>query len=171
MTRNHESQPYALAHVAKAHGAVARQGPTEWARSLHARWTAGEMGPKNAPGDAEKTTAKVRQTMKPELVATALRTIVRGENELRLRAVIRATRLLDASKDPKDKAMSAAMAKALELAWGIKRAYETVSEGDAELYDQLRDQWGEVQLPPAGATVNLYAADELLIAAAVRRLG
>jgi hypothetical protein len=32
-------------------------------------------------------------------------------------------------------------------------------------------KWGEVQLPPAGATVNLCPADELLIAAAVRRLG
>jgi hypothetical protein len=170
MTRNHEKQPYALAGLASVHRAAMRQTPLDWARSIHSQWKSGEMRPRKEVADAEKIMPKLRSSMKPALFETALKTIAREENELRLRALIRAIRLLGASKDARDHKLSAEILKGLELGWGIKRAYEIVSEGESELYDQLREQWGEVQLPPAGATVALYDADVLLVRAAVRGL-
>lgn len=182
MTRNHDTtsqirdaigpparadEAYQLAAWAKRYAAIMRGTPLDWARSVHTMWSAGQMAPRKAPCDGAAIGKFVEDRLRPQAQAI----VNRGENELRLRSMMKAIRMLAASKDPKDNALASAMAKALELAWGIKRAYETVSEGDAELFDQLRDQWGEVQLPPPGATVNLYAADELFIQAAVRRLG
>lgn len=162
-----QTEAYQLAAWAQRYRAVKDGGPLAWARSIHTMHTAGEMRPRKEPCDA----AKIGKGLPPHLQAAAHATVARGENELRLRSMIRASRMLSASADPKDSKMASELGKFLELSWGLKRAYETISEGDADLYDQLRDAWGEVQLPPPDATVNLYAADELLIAAAVRRLG
>lgn len=170
MTRNHTKEPYALAGLARVHGSVARQKPIDWARSVHNLWKHGEYAPKKTPDDAEKTIAKVRASTRPDLVDTAIKTIVRGENELRLRALIRAHRLLAESTDAKDKKMAAEISGGLASGWGITRANEAVAEGEADLSDELLDDWGKVQLPPSGAMVNGWVADELLIAATVRRL-
>lgn len=182
MTRNHDrtsqvrdaigppprtDEPYQLAAWAKRYAAIMRGTPLDWARSVHTMWSAGQLAPRKVPCDG----AAIGKFVEDKLRPAAQRVVCRGENELRLRTVVKALRMLAASADAKDHKMSGDLARFLELAWGIKRAYETVSEGDAELYDQLRDEWGEVQLPPPDATVNRYSADELFIQAAVRRLG
>lgn len=170
MTRNHKQEPYALAGLARAHASAMRQKPIDWARSIHNLWAHGEYAPKKTPGDAEKTIAKVRSTTRADLVDTAIKAIVRGENELRLRALIRAHRLLAESKDPKDQKLARELSGGLASGWGITRANEAVAEGEAELSDKLLAEWGKTQLPPVDATVNGWVADELLIAAAVRRI-
>lgn len=159
-------EPYQLASWAKRYAAVMKGQPIEWARSIHTMWSAGEMRPRNEPAGA----ANIGTSMRPDMRLKALASVARGENELRLRSMIRAIRMLSASKDAADIKMAGDLSKFLDFAWGIKRAYETVSEGDAELYDSLKQQWGEVQIPPAGAMVANTLADELLIAVAVRRL-
>ncbi|HXK16634.1 MAG TPA: hypothetical protein VNG33_02425, partial [Polyangiaceae bacterium] len=137
---------------------------------IHTLKTGGEFRPRKEPGDADKVVPKIRATVKPELVPEAIRAIVRGENELRLRALIRATRVLAESKDPKDKKQGTDLSNFLSSVWGVSKAYEAVAEGEAELHDKLKAEWGDVQLPPPDATVNSWVADELLIKAAVRRL-
>jgi hypothetical protein len=171
MTSNHEREPYKLSGLARVHGAVARQTPLDWARSVHTFWRGGEYRPRKEPGDADKVIPKIRATVKLELVPEALKAIVRGENELRLRGLIRATRMLTENKDAKDKKHGAELSSFLRSAWGVNKAHEAVAEGEAELHDKLKKDWGDAQLPPIGATVNQWAADELLIQAAVRRLG
>lgn len=180
MTRNHErssqirdaigpppkAEGYQLAAHAKRYAAIMAGGPLAWARSVHTMHSAGQLAPRQAPCDGD-----VGKFVEDKLRPQAQATIRRGENELRLRAMIKALRMLSASNDPKDRKNAKDLSSFLESVWGVRRAYEAVSEGDAELYDQLRDAWGEVQLPPPDATVNRYSADELLIQAAVRRLG
>jgi len=159
-------EPYQLASWAKRYAEVMRGSPLDWARSIHAMWKASKMRPSLTPADADK----IGTTLRPDLRVQALAAVARGENELRLRSLIRAHRMLAASREEADVKMAGDIATFLSFAWGIRTAYETISEGDAEAYDKLKAEWGEVQLPPAGATVDLYVADELLIAAAVRRL-
>lgn len=160
-------EAYQLAAHAKRYAAIMDGGPMAWARSVHTMHTAGQMAPRKEPSDGAAVGKHVEDKLRPQAQAT----IRRGENELRMRTLVKAIRMLSASADPKDNKMAADLAKFLEYAWGVRRAYEAVSEGDAELYDQLRDAWGEVQLPPPDSTVNKYSADELFIQAAVRRLG
>lgn len=170
MTRNHQ-EPYQIAGLASVHGGIARQKkPLDWARSVHTLWTKGDYRPRKDPGDADKVIPKIRATVKPELIGEAIATIVRGENELRLRALIRAQRLLAASADKKDQKYAAELSSCIAGVWGITRAHEQAAEGEVELSDRLREEWGNAQLPPADATVNQWSADEILIVAAVRRL-
>lgn len=173
MTRNHEKiEPYRLAGIAMAQaGIVRQQSPLAWARSIHTQWKAGEMKPGTQPGDPEKTIAKIRQTMKEALVPVAIKAVVRAENELRLRALMRALRALDTSDDAKDKKAARDLSMHLGNVWGVRVAAEVVAEGEVEALEKLTEDWGKGQLPPAGAAVNQWVADELLISAAVRRLG
>jgi len=158
--------PYQLAAWAKRYAAIMKGPPLLWAQSIHTMWKSGVMAPSKAPCDADK----IGTSLRPDHRELALRAVARGENELRLRSMIKAIRMLAASSDHDDNKKAADILKGLELGWGIRRAYETVSEGDADLYDALKEQWGEVQLPPLGATVNQWAADEILIQATVRRV-
>lgn len=171
MTRNHEREPYKLAPLAQVHSSIAKQPLIEWARSIHNLWSGGEYRPRKDIGDAEKVLPKLRAEVKPELLGEAIKTVLRGENELRLRALIRAARVLNASKDPKDRKLGAALANCIGSVWGVTKAHEAVAEGETKLSDDLKEKWGNVQLPPPEAMVNGWAADELLIQAAVRRLG
>jgi hypothetical protein len=169
MTRNHE--PYRLAALGKAHGSVVQQqSPLAWARSIHTQWQSGIMRPHKEPGDPEKTIATIRRTTKAELVPVAIAAVVRGENELRLRALFRAARLLAASRDAADEKPARELSMFLRSAWGVTDAAEAVAEGETSMLDDLREKWGKVQLPPSDATVNQWSADELLIAAVMRRL-
>jgi hypothetical protein len=173
MTRNHEKlEPYRLAGLAQAQaGVVRQQSPLAWARSIHTQLDSGDLRPRTEPGDKAKTIATIQRTTKAELVPVAIKTLVRGENELRLRAIIRAVRALSASGEAKDQKHGRELASFLGNVWGVRIAAEVVSEGEVEAFDKLTEEWGKAQLPPAGATVNQWVADELLISAAVRRLG
>lgn len=159
-------EPYQLAAHAKRYAAIMDGGPLAWARSVHTMVRCGEMRPRKEPCDA----AKIGTTLRPDLRAKAQAIVCRSENEHRLRSMIRAIRMLQASQDAADSKMAADIGKFLELTWGVRRAYESVSEGEVKVLDQLRDAWGEAQLPPADSTVNDWAADEMLIEAAVRGL-
>lgn len=174
MTRTHtrELEPYRLAGLAQVQaGVVRQQSPLQWARLVHAQLKAGQLKPGKQPGDPEKTIATIRRTTKAELVPVAIATVVRGENELRLRSMIRAIRALDQSADAKDKKMAGDLSAFLGNVWGIRIAAEVVAEGEVEALEKLTEEWGKTQLPPPGATVNQWVADELLISAAVRGLG
>lgn len=171
MTRNHEREPYKLAPLAQVHGSIAKQTPLGWADSIHNLLQSGAWSPKKEPGDAEKVIPRIKREVKPELQVEAIKAIVRGENELRLRTLIRASRLLSSSKDPKDRKHGAELASFMQSVWGVTKAHEAVAEGEVKLSDDLREKWGNVQLPPPDAMVNGWSADELLIQAAVRRLG
>lgn len=124
-------------------GAVMRQqSPLSWAHTFHAQWSAGQQKPMN----------------KRDSLQT-------------LRATIRAVRLLEASADAGDKKKARELAVFLRNVWGIKTAAEVVAEGECDVLDELKAKWGDAQLPPVDATVHETSADELLIEAAVRRLG
>jgi hypothetical protein len=159
-------EQYQLAAWAKRYAAIMAGPPLLWAQSVHTMMTSGQMRPRNEPCDAEK----IGSGLDPARRAQAQRAVCRGENELRLRTMIRAIRMLSASKDASDNKQARALEQFLESVWGIRRAYEVLSEGDAEVYDRLREEWGEVPLPPAGATVGTWSADEALIRVTVRRV-
>jgi len=171
MTRNHEREPYKLAPLAQVHGSIAKQTPLGWADSVHNLLQTGAWTPSKQPGDADKVIPRIKREVKPELQDAAIKAIVRGENELRLRALIRATRTLSASKNAKDRKHGAELATFIASVWGVTKAYEAVAEGEVKLSDELKEQWGDAQLPPPDAFANGIAADEALIQAAVRRLG
>lgn len=135
-------EPYALGAHAKRYAAIMKGTPLDWARSIHTQWSSGELAP---------TTKQA--------------------NGLKLRAMLKAIRLLEQSADAGDAKKVQALRQFLALTWGIKTAAEAVAEGEVEAFDALREAWGDAQLPPVDATVNDYCADYLLIDAAVRRLG
>lgn len=177
MTRNHDRPPlqddrYAHATTAKRLASVisrAKQQPLIWAQEIHRMQSVGDMRPRKEVADA-KDAAKIRASVKPALIPIALATVVRGENEQRVRSLIRAVRLLEASADAKDKHAAKVLRAFLANVWGISKACEIVAEGDTDDIRELREQWGDVQLPPADAKMGSWVADELLIVAAVRRL-
>ncbi len=177
MTRNHETQPIeneryvhaaTAARLAKVM-AQAKQSPIVWAQEICRLQSVGEMRPRKEMAD-KKDEAKLRASTKPDLIGAAMKAIIRGENEQRVRSMIRAIRMLNGSKEAADHKLSATLSTFLRQVWGIERAYETVAEGEVDDMKQLREEWGDVQLPPADAKVGSWVADELLIAAAVRRL-
>lgn len=103
--------------------------------------------------------------------------IAKGDRELWLRSLFRAIRILQAG-DAKQQKQARDLSRHLENAWGIKQACVAIGGNDLEAVRRLREAWGDAQLPPvdamvAGSTPNEdgWAADELLIQAAVRRLG
>lgn len=159
-------EQYQLAAWAKRYAAIMDGPPLLWAQSVHTMKTSGEMRPRKEPCEPEK----IGKGLDPVRRASAQRAVCRGENELRLRTMLRAIRMLSASSDAGDNKKARDLEEFLANVWGIRRAYEAVSEGDAEAYDKLRDAWGEVQLPPAGATVGTWSAEEILIQATVRRV-
>ena len=172
----HEHRPpdetYAHAATAARLGklmARVKQSPLPWAQEMHRQWQQGLLAPKKTTDP--KTEAKIRSSMQTVLQARALNTVVRGENEQRLRSLIRAVRLLAASKDKADRNAATQMGTFLGEVWGVTCAADVIAEGDIDDQNTLRSQWGHAQLPPTGATVNQWVADELLISAAVRRLG
>lgn len=173
MTRNNEQiEPYRLAGLAQVQaGVVRQQSPLQWARAIHGQYSVGQLKPGKEPGDAAKTIATIQRTTKAALVPVAIKIVVRGENEQRLRSMIRAIRVLGQSTDAKDRKKAADLSDFLASVWGVRNAAEAIAEGEVETLEQLTQEWGKAQLPPAGATVNQWVADELLIAAAVRRLG
>jgi hypothetical protein len=105
----------------------------------------------------------------------------KGNRELKLRAMFRAIRMLDQGDD-KQKRKGRELSRFLELTWGLQKAWVAAAEGDIDLGRELREHWGDAQLPPAyGATVartgpmpgefvHGIAADEAIIDALVRRL-
>jgi hypothetical protein len=89
----------------------------------------------------------------------------------KLRAMFKAIRTLEVGDD-RQKKKARELARFLELTWGLQKAYVTVAEGDIDAMRELRERWGDVQLPPVdGGFVNGVAADEAIIDAIVRRLG
>lgn len=176
MTRNHETPPlrddrYAHAATAVRLGKVmslAKTRPLMWAQEIHRLWSVGSMRPRKDTD--QKNESKLRGSVAPEMIQQALKSTVRGENELRLRSLIRATRLLSGSASPSDQKMGADLSIFMADVWGIQHAADVVAEGDTDDARELREQWGASQLPPAGSTVHSWVADELLISAVVRRL-
>ena len=147
----------------------AAKEPLIWAREIQRQQQVGQMRPHKEMAD-KKDEAKVRGSMKPELISVAIKTIVRGENETRVRALIRAQRLLANSADAEDKRLARTLSLFLANEWGIRKAYEVVAQGDVDDMKELREKWGDVQLPPPDALCGTWVADELLIAATVRRI-
>jgi hypothetical protein len=176
MTRNHETPPlqddrYAHAATAKRLGTImshAKTRPLIWAQEIHNQWSVGSMRPRKDT-DAKNET-KLRGSVSPEMIQQALRSTVRGENELRLRSLMRATRLLSGSASASDQKMGKDLSTFLADVWGIQHAADVVAEGDTDDVRELREKWGTAQLPPAGELTNSWVADELLISAVVRRL-
>lgn len=113
----------------------------------------------------------------PELWADQIHTDMRaghhspqGSNrELSLRALFRAIRILEAGNVGQKK-KAADIARFLENAWGLKQACVAIGGKELDVVRELREQWGDAQLPPVDALVADASADELLIAAAVRRI-
>lgn len=94
----------------------------------------------------------------------------KGNRELLLRALFRAVRILDRG-DAKQKKQAGDLSRFLANVWGLQKAYVTAGEGDIDATRELRERWGDVQLPPVdGGFVNGIAADEAVIDAIVRRL-
>lgn len=138
---------YALQPVASAQRTVVLSGGPLWADQIHTHQREGRYSPHT------------------------------GDRELKLRALFRAIRILEAG-DAKQKKQAGDLSRFLENAWGLKQACVAVGGKDLDAVRQLREAWGDAQLPPvdamvAGSTPNAdgWSADELLIQAAVRRLG
>jgi hypothetical protein len=143
MTRNQSNrdEPYGLQPVANVAFKVAQAGGETWAESMHNAWRAGFF----APG-------------KPH------------DHELKLRAMFRAIRMLEVG-DAKQQGKAREMSRFLELTWGLSKAYVTAGEGDIDATRELRERWGDAQLPPKdGGFVDGIAADEALIRSIIRRL-
>jgi hypothetical protein len=133
--------PKHSAAVGRAQGAVVQAGGDTWAESMHNAWQSGFFS---------------RQS--------------RADTGLKLRALFKAIRMLQVG-DEKQQKKAAQMSRFLETEWGIRQACVSIGGSDLDAVRALREEWGDVQLPPVNAFVNSTAADEVLIAAAVRRLG
>jgi hypothetical protein len=140
--------PKHSAAMGRAQGAVVQAGGDTWAESMHNAWQAGFFS---------------RQSS--------------ADTGLKLRALFKAIRMLQAG-DEKQQKKAAQMSRFLETEWGIRQACVTIGGGDLDAVRSLRAWWGDAQLPPVHALVagsqahpDGTSADELLIAAAVRRLG
>lgn len=104
----------------------------------------------------------------------------KGDADFLLRTLFRATRILERG-DARQQKQAGDLKRALENVWGLGKAYVVAGEGDIDLTRELREAWGDSQLPPpyasisrgeplAGEFVNGIAADEAVIDAIVRRL-
>jgi len=104
----------------------------------------------------------------------------KGNHALLLRSLFRAIRILETGTD-RQKKQAGDLSRFLASVWGLQKAYATAAEGDVDVARELRDAWGDAQLPPtvwvtadrqpiAGEFVNGIAADEAVIDAIVRRL-
>jgi hypothetical protein len=94
----------------------------------------------------------------------------KGNHALLLRAMFRAIRLLERGTD-RQKKQAGDLSRFLANVWGLQKAYVTAGEGDIDATRELRERWGDVQLPPIdGGFVGGIAADEAVIDAIVRRL-
>lgn len=149
MARNesHRDEKYGLQGLAQAQRTVVQQGPELWADQIHTDTRGGHHGPQGS------------------------------NRELSLRVLFRAIRILQAG-DAKQKKQAGDLSRFLENAWGLKQACVAIGGNDLEAVRRLREAWGDAQLPPVGAmvagstpTADGWSADELLIQAAVRRLG
>lgn len=143
MTRNqpNRDEPYRLQSLGQAQTAVMKAGGMTWAESMHTHWQAGFFVPKD-----------------------------KADNPLKLRSLFKAIRVLERGTD-KQKKLALDLSKQLESVWGLQKAYVTASEGDIDAMRELRERWGDVQLPPVdGGFVNGIAADESLIDSIVRGL-
>jgi len=154
MTRNQSNrdEPYALQPMATAMRTVVAKGDDAlWADTVHAHFKGGYYAPTN-----------------------------KGDRPLLLRALFRAIRILETGTD-RQKKQAGDLSRFLANVWGLQKAYATAAEGDVDVARELRDAWGDAQLPPtvwvtadrqpiAGEFVNGIAADEAVIDAIVRRL-
>jgi hypothetical protein len=94
----------------------------------------------------------------------------KGNHPLLLHSLFRAIRILERGTD-RQKKQAGDLSRFLANVWGLQKAYVTAGEGDIDATRELRERWGEVQLPPIdGGFVNGIAADEAVIDAIVRRL-
>lgn len=135
--------------MGRAQGAVVKAGGETWAESMHNAWSAGFFS---------------RQSS--------------ADTGLKLRSLFKAIRMLERG-DEKQRKKAAQMSRFLESEWGLKQACVAIGGSDLEVVRALREVWGDVQLPPVDAMVagskrpddEGWSADEVLIAAIVRRLG
>jgi hypothetical protein len=140
--------PKHSAAVGRAKGAVVQAGGETWAESMYNSWQSGFFS---------------RQS--------------NADTGLKLRALFKAIRMLQVG-DEKAQKKAAQMSQFLAAEWGIRQACVSIGGQDLEAVRALREWWGDAQLPPVDALVagsqahmDGTSADELLIAAAVRRLG
>jgi hypothetical protein len=141
MTRRHSNQDgYSLQPLADVTRAVVQNSPETWADSMHTQWSQGFFS-RQFPADVG----------------------------LKLRAMFKAIRMLQAGDDRQQK-KAAQMSRFLETEWGLKQACAAIGGQNLDKVRELRDAWGDVQLPPIDAFADGIAADEALIAAVIRRL-
>lgn len=133
---------YALAGYARAQAVILNGGSLLWAQSIHTQLHQGYLRP-----------------------------TTKSDNPLRVKAMIKAIRVLSESSDKVDKKKAADLSGFLRSEWGIDRACEAIGGDDPDEVRELRERWGNAQLPPADALVREISADHLLVEAAVRRLG
>jgi hypothetical protein len=164
-SRTKRDEPYALAGYARALAKL-QHDSEDWASLMHQHYQQGHLRPRKEPIDADKIVLSVSAQYAPQALASA----VRGENELRVKALLRATRILSASPDPKRQKMAADLARFLGSEWGVRRAADAVGGNDRDTVQELREKWGDAQLPPEGEMVGAWSADYLLVENAVRRL-
>lgn len=135
-------EPYSLQAVGAALRTVIKGDDALWADQVHTHWQGGHYSPKN-----------------------------KGDRPLLLRAMFRAIRILEVGTVKQQK-QAGDLKRFLENVWGLQKAYVAAAEGDIDAMRELRERWGDAQLPPKdGGFVNGIAADEAIIDAIVRRLG
>ena len=141
MTRNQSNrdEPYGLQPLADVKRAVVQAGGETWADSMHTQWSQGFFS---------------RQ--------------FQADTGLKLRAMFKAIRMLEAG-DEKQQKKAAQMSRFLEIEWGVRQACVAIGGQNLDKVRELRDAWGDVQLPPVDAFANGIVADEALIQAVERR--
>jgi hypothetical protein len=128
--------------AAQIHGAIFRsEDPMLWADGMHCQLRGGLLAPAH-----------------------------KSESPRKLRAIFRAIRILQAGTE-KEQKQGKDLSRFLETAWGLTRACVAIGGNDRDTIVELREQWGDAQLPPVDAFAQGIAADEALIQAVVRRLG
>jgi hypothetical protein len=140
-----------------------RESDAAWAASIYQQWTVGMLAPlhRGIPSPSAQG---------GQFESNSERASMRSQNELRLRALIRATRLLAAQDTEESQKRAKQLGSFLLSAWGLQSAARAAAPTDRELLGELREKWGDAQLPPKDAMVGGNDATTLIVNNLLARL-